>query len=103
MLCLLHALRGDFPSSVHLSLFQATMVGILILKLAYYQAGLVLLLMVLTYFAKSSLRGSYEPAALSLPLEIAKVCPPLQYNRRTRSPRGSGWRRIASYSIPCHM
>lgn len=50
------------------------MVGILILKLAYYQAGLVLLLMVLTYFAKSSLRGSYEPAALSLPLEIAKVC-----------------------------
>lgn len=52
---------------------QATMVGILILKLAYYQAGLVLLLMVLTYFAKSSLRGSFEPAALSLPLEIAKV------------------------------
>lgn len=52
---------------------KATMVGILILKLAYYQAGLVFVLMILTYIAKSSLRGSYEPAALSLPLEIAKV------------------------------
>lgn len=49
------------------------MVGILILKLAYYQAIMVGLLMVLTYVAKSFLRGSYEPAALSLPLEIAKV------------------------------
>lgn len=59
------------------------MVGILILKLAYAQAGLVLILMVLTYFAKSSLRGSYEPAALSLPLEIAKVC-----NRQRMTGRG---------------
>lgn len=50
------------------------MVGILILKLAYYEAALVFMLMILTYVAKSSLRGSYEPAALSLPLEIAKVC-----------------------------
>lgn len=50
------------------------MVGILILKLAYYEAALVFVLMILTYVAKSSLRGSYEPAALSLPLEIAKVC-----------------------------
>lgn len=71
---------------VHL-FFQATMVGILILKLAYYQAGLVLLLMVLTYFAKSSLRGSYEPAALSLPLEIAKVRTCLELDRLpTRRP-----------------
>eukprot|EP00752_Nemacystus_decipiens_P015850 g14160.t1 len=61
---------------------QATMVGILILKLAYYQAGLVLVLMVLTYFAKSSLRGSYEPAALSLPLEIAKVLDDVEPARR---------------------
>lgn len=73
---------------VHL-FFQATMVGILILKLAYYQAGLVLLLMVLTYFAKSSLRGSYEPAALSLPLEIAKVRTCLELDRLpTTTPKG---------------
>lgn len=50
-----------------------TMVGILILKLAYYEAALVVLLIFVTYFAKSSLRGSYEPAGLSLPLEISKV------------------------------
>ncbi|CAM9898767.1 unnamed protein product [Ectocarpus sp. 6 AP-2014] len=61
---------------------QATMVGILILKVAYYQAGLVFLLMILTYIAKSSLRGSYEPAALSLPLEIAKVLDDVEPARR---------------------
>ena len=49
------------------------MVGILILKVAYYEAALVVVLMVLTYLAKSTLRGSFEPSALSLPLEIAKV------------------------------
>ena len=49
------------------------MVGILILKVAYYEAAMVVVLMFLTYIAKSSLRGSYEPSALSLPLEIAKV------------------------------
>ncbi|CAM9575546.1 unnamed protein product [Pylaiella littoralis] len=61
---------------------QATMVGILILKLAYYQATMVGLLMVLTYVAKSFLRGSYEPAALSLPLEIAKVLDDVEPARR---------------------
>ncbi|CAM9678070.1 unnamed protein product [Ectocarpus sp. 4 AP-2014] len=61
---------------------QATMVGILILKVAYYQAGLVFVLMILTYIAKSSLRGSYEPAALSLPLEIAKVLDDVEPARR---------------------
>ncbi|CAM9535056.1 unnamed protein product [Scytosiphon promiscuus] len=65
-----------------LEAFRATMIGILILKLAYYQAGLVALLMILTYVAKSSLRGSYEPAALSLPLEIAKVLDDVEPARR---------------------
>ena len=78
------------------SLFQATMVGILILKLAYYQAGLVLLLMVLTYFAKSSLRGSYEPAALSLPLEIAKVLGELHRLHNDRSKE-----RAVSHLVRC--
>ena len=72
-MCASQLLRCIPPAPAHPYVTQATMVGILILKLAYAQAGLVLLLMVLTYFAKSSLRGSYEPAALSLPLEIAKV------------------------------
>ncbi|CAM9922196.1 unnamed protein product [Discosporangium mesarthrocarpum] len=52
---------------------QATMIGILLLKSGYYQAAVVGVLMVVTWFAKSALRGSYEPVALSLPLEIAKV------------------------------
>ncbi|CAM9832359.1 unnamed protein product, partial [Sphacelaria rigidula] len=52
---------------------QATMVGVLLLKEAYYQAAFVFALIILTWCSKSSLRGSFEPAALSLPLEIAKV------------------------------
>lgn len=49
------------------------MVGVLLLKLAYYQAASVGVLIIVTWCSKSSLRGSYEPVALSLPLEIAKV------------------------------
>lgn len=49
------------------------MVGVLLLKRAYFQAFMVMTLIVLTWWMKSSLRGVYEPAGLSLPLEIAKV------------------------------
>ncbi|CAM9401811.1 unnamed protein product, partial [Choristocarpus tenellus] len=52
---------------------QATMIGILLLKSGFYEAIVVGILMVVTWFYKSAMRGSYEPVALSLPLEIAKV------------------------------
>jgi hypothetical protein len=52
---------------------QATMGGVLLLKKAYYQAGCVIALMLLTWLFKSQQRQYFEPISHSLPLELATV------------------------------
>eukprot|EP00612_Vaucheria_litorea_P008328 CAMPEP_0171471804 /NCGR_PEP_ID=MMETSP0946-20130122/920_1 /TAXON_ID=109269 /ORGANISM="Vaucheria litorea, Strain CCMP2940" /LENGTH=87 /DNA_ID=CAMNT_0012001359 /DNA_START=863 /DNA_END=1126 /DNA_ORIENTATION=- len=49
------------------------MVGVFILKGAYYQAGAVGILVLLTWIFKSQQRGSFESVSDTLPLEIATI------------------------------
>jgi hypothetical protein len=51
---------------------QATMIGVLVLKEGYYQAGVVAALLIITLLLKKSMRRRYEPISSCLPMELAR-------------------------------